>query len=125
METQTEPRQEEITLKKYVQVLRAVANNEIKYFQKELSKTEKRMLIELQNAGLITDSKNDTSRVLAMITRQPFMLTPAGASALAQWSEFIWSQGVWSKLLSWSSQLAWLVVGLLLPSVIELIKRFL
>ena len=125
MKTKDEQIQEEINLKKYVKILRAVANNEIKYLQKEHTTSEKRIIKELEEANLITGSKTTIGGNLPMVFRQPFILTPAGASALAQWSELVWSQTVWSKLLSWSSQLAWLVVGLLLPSAIELIKKFL
>lgn len=111
---------EPITLKAYVEVLRA-ASKEILAPHHKTEGTRRRIVKELLDAGLISDARvtfggKGPAIVGAMV------LTPAGASALAEWSEFLRKESFGYKAGDTILRILWVLVGALcalLPDIIR------
>ena len=108
-----------ITLAAYVAVLRR-ASKEILPPVHETKEPERRMVKELLDAGLLSDARVVFGGGATIVGSM--VLTPAGASALAEWSEFLRKESFGYKVGDTILRILWVVVGALcalLPDIIR------
>ncbi|MBQ4677178.1 hypothetical protein H9X88_13030 [Aeromonas hydrophila] len=110
---------EKITLKAYVSVLHGAAKGNIPNLHKITEdKILRRIVKELIDAGLLSDGRQaiGTMSIVSEIT-----LTPAGASALLEWSDYLSQQTLWYKFGKAAMQLAWVLIGAIAASIPKLL----
>lgn len=109
-----------ITLAAYVNVLRR-ASKEILPALHKTEGPERRMVKELMDAGLLSDARVTFGGRGPSIV-DSIVLTPAGASALAEWSEFLRKESFGYKAGDTLLRVLWVLVGALcalLPDIIR------
>lgn len=109
-----------ITLKAYVEVLRA-ASKEILPPHHKTDGPRNRIVKELIDAGLLSDARVTFSGGSTVIV-DSLVLTPAGASALAEWSDFLRKETLGYKIGDSVLRALWALVGALcalLPDIIR------
>lgn len=111
-----------LTLQAYVDILLEASIHGLPSLRDIEPSTEKRRAVrELLDAQLLS---NQPLKVGPMIQTERLVLTPRGAAALVEWSEFLSKQTWRHKALTAASQLWWVVIGALAASVPDLIEVF-
>lgn len=109
---------EKITLETYVSVLREVADAGLKNLHEyESSDSRRRIVKELLDSGFLSDARQTLG--YASIVNE-VILTPSGASALLEWSDYLNQQTLWHKAGKAISQLIWVCIGAVAASIPQL-----
>ncbi|WP_286355032.1 hypothetical protein [Geothrix oryzae] len=109
-----------ITLAAYVQILHR-ASKEILPSLHETTGTEHRIIKELMDEGLLSDARITFGGPVAIVNA--IVLTPAGASALAQWSDFLRKESFGYKIGDTILRVLWVLVGALCALLPDLIRK--
>lgn len=114
-----------ITLKKYVVALLKASKEVLPLFH-EIPENERRLIKELLNAGLLSESRSESHIGNSLfIHSDVIILTPAGASALAEWSEFLKKESWWYKAGDSMLRALWVLLGAICALLPDIIRSFL
>lgn len=102
-----------ITLRTYVETLRLAATAEMPRLR-DITEIDQRVIKELMDAGLLSDAR--TKLGLSTFTL-PVVLTPSGAQALVEWSDYLRRESWWYKAGSAFVRFLWVIVGALCASL--------
>ncbi|MCB1798976.1 MAG: hypothetical protein KDI67_08855 [Gammaproteobacteria bacterium] len=109
-------------MESYVDFLKRVGEKEAIYAN-DLKGNERRIADELMKAGLISDNEQLAMPGIAnIITSEYLAITPAGFTALTEWTDYLTKQKWWFKVAASLVRFLWIVVGALIASVSQLIN---
>ncbi|GGD45845.1 hypothetical protein [Pseudoxanthomonas indica] len=107
------PIDDKINLKMYVSALEAAAHAKTDAFASE-GGTLTRIARELLDAGLLSDARTELG---SFSLRSRIVLTPAGASALVEWSDYLQRRTWRARLLAVLGQVLLVLTGAVATSL--------
>lgn len=104
---------DKITLRAYVTALRLAATAELPALT-NVRDPGQRVIKELLESGLVSDSRLG---IADMVIKLPIALTPAGAHALVEWSEYLRKETWQYKFEGSVIRFMWIIVGAICASL--------
>lgn len=98
-----------ITLESYVKILRLAEKEHLLNIE-DFNELETRIVKELISEKLLSDAKKELPK-LKLTFIESIVITPKGAVALVEWSNFINKSKWWYKIVDNLVRLLWILVG--------------